>query len=441
MTHAKPRTPNRLFRAAVRLQRSQAPALLAMVPGFVLPFAISLASSPDEADTVLLGLAISVTLINVVVNSVELNAIGEYGRYLSSRGIEQASARDLASAQRDAFIYAVRIGIPIGVGLSIVYVLGRPDPGLFLICAGAAVLVAIAGGASASCSAYLIATGKSATAIATQSFRSVFALVSLAGVSTLGVWVIAVAMPIGEIVRFFVLRRTIRKSMAVPEPEKSSNFRLNMQGMGWQSASTAASQISPVVDRAFLGNADSGSIAAYEMADKVLFAVIQFLNLSFLVRMVGNWSRLWSLDFQQAQRLVRSDIRRLIIRSMLSAAAAAAFIAAALYSNMVPDAWHEGLLWGLALLASVPFGLITSSYARLLIIIEKQNLLLRFSIITILVNLIADLVLYTFFGAIGIVLASGLMRVFSSTAYSAYFRFFGWAELRNKLESGESIAR
>jgi len=410
-----------------------------MIPGFVLPFAISLASSPDEADTVLLGLAISVTLINVVVNSVELNAIGEYGRHLSSRRIERASARDLAGARRDALVYSIRIGVPLGIGLSIIYVLGRPDPGLFLVCAGAAVLVAIAGGVSASCSAYLIATGKSATAIATQSFRSVFALVSLLGVSTLGVWIIAVAMPIGELVRFLILRRMVRKSLDLPGPTEPSDFRLNLRGMGWQSASTAASQISPVVDRAFLGNSDSGSIAAYEMADKVLFAVIQFLNLSFLVRMVGNWSKLWAFDFQHAQGLVRSDIRRLVVRSMLAAAAAASVIVAALYSGMVPDSWQEGLLWGLVLLASVPFALITSSYARILIIIEKQNLLLRFSIMTILVNVIADFVFYTLLGAIGIIIASGLMRVFSAVAYLAYFRLFGWAALRNQLTSDGSV--
>src|SRR5690606_31093111 len=99
-------------------------------------------------------------------------------------------------------------------------------------------------------------------------------------------------------------------------------------GLVAQASSSGVTQLGPAVDRLFLSASGAGAISSYEMADRLMYAASQFVNMAFLVRRVGAWARLPTMAPGEASALLRRDGRVLgAVTAVLTAGGVAACLA------------------------------------------------------------------------------------------------------------------
>ncbi|MFC5338942.1 hypothetical protein [Leucobacter denitrificans] len=267
---------------------------------------------------------------------------------------------------------------------------------------------------SATESGILIAVGDSAYSIGLQVLRTAIPAIVILVWREVPLLVLPFAFIIGELSRYLFLVR--RRSTILRRYDAVQSGELLTKGMIWQSLSAATSQGAPVIDRVFLSNAPIGSVSTYELADKLYYAALQFLNYGFLVRRVGRWSRLPQLSRVDAKKLLRKDLFFLgITAAVLSAIGASALLCAMLLP--LPDLWRTSASWAIVLLLSLPASIIIMSASRLLIIARRQRLLLWFSLLTLVTNLTLNAIFFTLLGPFGIILATICTRFVSLIAY------------------------
>lgn len=401
-------------------------AAFGMFPGFILPFVVSLTFSTEDADSYLITFAVSLTLWNVVVNNLELNTISEVGKRLSAY---ESNALDMASIRsycRRSLLYSSAISLPAGAILIILYGLGLTVNSDYLVAGLISILVAIVGSISSVYSGILIANSHSTIAVGTQGIRGSFAVIGCFFGATHGIWIVPAFMLTGEILRFLLLRRVCVGYIG----ERIGSIPMSLRSVGWQSASTAVAQGAPVIDRAFLTSGSSGAVTAYEMADKIFFALIQFMNLAVLVKLVGRWSLIESTAEDKRRVFVGEGLRKLALVSSISAVLMGGLILLVLQFEILPGEWVQGIHWSLILLACAPFAMLNSAYGRILILVGKQRVLIYFALLSVVSNLVLDFSLFQLFGAVGIVVASAAVKIVSVVAYLAYFRLVGWRVLQ-----------
>lgn len=395
-------------------------ALAGLLPGFIFPFLLAILLAEERSDTFLLAASVSLTLVSVVGSAVEINTVVQYGRRQSASS---------SVHHRDQRLYVKRISrfvlgctIAVSALLTSIFALGVTESRRqeFVLLCMVISLVPVIGGVAGIKSGELIARGRQSVVILSQSARMVLPIFWLIAWPQTPLVFIGCMMVAGEGLRFLFLSRllgTIDRAGGSVE-----SLSLETRGLVWQALSTATAQAGPVTDRAFLVNAGGGAITAYELADKVFFAGLQFLNLGVLVRRFAVWSRFRRIPASEGWRTLRRDIVTLIGVGCLLAFLGIVVIIQGLQTSLIPASWREGMVWGAILLCSLPLSICSMAGARLLVIADRQSLLIRFAVGFAAINALLDFLFFLSLGPVGIPIATVLARLLAVAAYGLVLR-------------------
>jgi hypothetical protein len=385
-------------------------AALMLFPGFAFSFVLSWLVGTSRSDELLLAASVSLTLTNIVGNAIEANSVAEIGR-LIGRGTPPGPPV-LRSYARRILLFALATCVAVGLPLTIVYAIRRPDPFTFAGLAGVMLLMALVGGVSSAFSGLNIAHGKVVLPISLQSLRTVVPIVLVLAWPTAPLVVYAAGFVLGELCRLTILYRSARRL-----PTSAEAAELPTRGLVWQSASALTAQSGPVTDRIFLARSPVGSLSSYEMADKLFFAAAQVVNLGLVVRRLSRWARLPSYEPAAGRALFLKDFGVLFAVNLAVGLAGSGVCLFASTLDFLPSAWLQGLKWGAILFLSLPFGLCISCGGRLLIIARRQRLLVWFAGTFAVLNALADWLFFVLIGPIGIPVATALVRLVSALIY------------------------
>lgn len=400
--------------ARLRVLLNPCIAVLAMLPGFLLPFILTVILGPRVSDPFFLAISVSLILTNVLGNTIELNSVVQIGRVLARTGtVSRRAVRRYRRKVRKFVMISTLLGGAILIFVYSISILPEIRSS-FVIVAVIALAIPLVGGEASTRSGQLIACGRQEIPILMQATRSLAPLLIVIMWPTASVYILAVSMVAGEIIRLVVLHFL---AVRVEESALGATTTLETRGLIVQSISTSAVQLAPVADRLFLSSAPTGSLSAYELADKVFFAGAQFLNLSYLVGRVQRWSGLRSVPRSDGDQILRRDLMVLVGFSAVSSvlAVSSLFLLQALVS--LPEEWQQGLQWSQWILLSLPFALVSMACSRLLVVAGRQNLLLWFAAFITAATILADWILFSFWGAIGIPLAGVIVRLLTSVVY------------------------
>lgn len=181
--------------------------------------------------------------------------------------------------------------------------------------------------------------------------------------------------------------------------------------MYWQYAASGTTQLNATVDRLFLSGSGAGNVTAYDLGEKVAYAVFQLVYSASLLDLVAKWSKLYSRDGGGTPLALRSDLLRLIIRTSILAALVGAVVAACLAVVDIPDAWKLGLSWSLISLFSMPFAVAISALMRLLVILGVSRAMFLGGLFGLVINVVGNVILFALLGPVGIVVSGVITRI------------------------------
>jgi hypothetical protein len=393
-------------------------AIVGSLPGFTFPFVAALVLAPGASDVLLLATSVAITVSVIVSSSVELTTIAEYGRVLGrDRNPAPGALRDY---RRKVLLFAGALTVLVVPALALAYAAGSPARGEFivLVCAvaPAPILAAVASILSGEC----IARGGPTVPIAVQAMRTLLPAVLLAVWWDAPLVAVAAMLPAGEAARAVVLAAAARRLRA--QQAGADDGALTPFGLVAQAMSSGVTQLGPAVDRLFLSASGAGSVSSYEIADRLMYAAAQFVNMAFLVRRVGAWARLPTMAPDDASALLRRDGRVLgIVTAVLTALGALACLAA-LASGLLPASWGQGFLWGAIVMLSLPAHVFNVVGTRLLVVARRQRWMLGIATATAVLNAVLDTLLFVLLGPIGIVVSTLLLRWTMAGVYLVLLR-------------------
>lgn len=389
-------------------------AVLAMLPGFIMPFALTAILGHQVSDPFFLAVSVSLMLTNVLANTIELNSVVQIGRVRARTGtVSRRAVRRYRRRVRRFTVISSLLGGAILIGIYAVNIVPE-NLSSFVLVALIALAIPVVGGEASSRSGQLIACGRQELPILMQATRSVAPLFVLLIWPSAPVYVLAASMVAGETVRLVVLHIL---SVRVETSAVGATSVLETRGLMTQSFATSTVQLAPVADRMFLSSAPTGSLTAYELADKVFFAAVQFLNLSYLVGRVQRWSELRSISRSDGLQMLRRDSKVLVAFSVGSSLLGVLVLNVVHAVLPVPAEWQEGLQWAKWIVMSLPFALISMACSRLLVVADRQSLLLWFAGSIAVSTVLVDWTFYHLYGAIGVPLAGIAVRAAASGVY------------------------
>ena len=304
--------------------------------------------------------------------------------------------------------------------LAIAYAVGSPARGEFivLVCAvaPAPILAAVASILSGEC----IARGGATVPIAVQAMRTLLPAVLLAVWWDAPLVAVAAMLPAGEAARAVILTVAARRLRA--RQAGAEDAALTPFGLVAQALSSGVTQLGPAVDRLFLSASGAGSVSSYEIADRLMYAASQFVNMAFLVRRVGAWARLPTMAAGDAAALLRRDGRVLGIVTAVLTAGGALVCLAGLASELLPASWGQGFLWGAIVMLSLPAHVFNVVGTRLLVVARRQRWMLGIAAATAVLNAVLDVAFFVLIGPIGIVVATVLLRWTMAGVYLVLLR-------------------
>lgn len=398
------------MRRRLRAIASPAVAVVAMLPGFILPFVLTATMGQHATDPYFLAVSISLVLCNILGNTIELHSIVQFGKVSSSQdSIHNNGLRKYRRRIRRLVVFSTLV---CGLGLTAIYYLAtaperRAD---FLLISLVALFVPLIGGEASSRSGQLIAYGRHEIAILLQAMRSLCPLMLVLAWPAAPLLVVACAMVGGEVARLIILSTQTSSRTS----SHGSKRHLATRGLVAQSISSATMQSAPVADRIFLSGQAPGSISAYELADKVFFAGAQFLNLSFVTGRVRRWSQLRSLPKHDGILILKRDFAYLCAVSAGSTVFGIGILHVSPIWLKVPVEWNQGLMWAQLVLLSLPAALISMVCSRLLIVADRQWLLVCFASCVTVATVVLDWFFVNALGAIGIPVASVILRTLTA---------------------------
>lgn len=417
--------------AAKRDLATTATAMLALAPGFVLPFVLTQRLGPGRSDLLLLAASVGMTLMAILGNAIEMSTVAQVGRQAGlGRRFSRASLRRYARRLMLIVLPAVAV---VGTGLILLYGWHAADRDAFLALASLLCVLPILGTFSSIRSGQLIALGRSATAISVQALRTGVPMVLALSWGRAPLWVLAAGYVAGEVLRLVVLVLAARRLGGDLEVADDD---VDHRGLLWQSASLATAQSGPATDRAFLNSGPVGSIASYEIADKIFYAGLQVVNNGFLLRRIGRWSQLVTRDPHAVRAMLR---RELLVFGAVASVFAVLGVATcwlALTFAPVPEAWRTGIVWASIILLSMPMSAIGTACARLFVIGGRASLLVRFSIGFTVANAALDALGFVLLGVIGIPIATVVARLGAMVCYLLVL----WKNVVPRLEAGPAEA-
>jgi peptidoglycan biosynthesis protein MviN/MurJ (putative lipid II flippase) len=396
-------------------------AIIGSLPGFTLPFVAALVLSPRASDLLLLALSVAITQSVIVSSGVDLTTIAEYGRQFG-RGAEPGPAAVRAFRWR-VLRFALLLTLLVTPALAFAYASGSSDRGEFLalvaVVAVSPVLAAVASMLSGEC----VARGAPVVPVAVQAMRSLVPAMLLLAWPSAPLWLVAAALPAGEVIRGVILTISCRRLRRVQAREAKEQAEvLPAHGLIAQAASSGVTQLGPAVDRLFLTSSGTGYISAYEMADRLMYAAAQFFSLTFVYRRVATWARLPTMEADRAGRMLRRDARTLGVASAVLTVAGVLGCAATLASGLLPADWTRGFWWGALVMLSVPAHGFNVVGTRMLVVSRKQHFMVWIAIATAVLNAALDAAFYLWIGPIGIVVATVAVRWIMAGVYLVLLR-------------------
>jgi hypothetical protein len=395
-----------------------AAAIIGSLPGFTLPFVAALVLEPGDSDLLLLAMSVAITVSVIVSSAVELTTIAEYGRVLGrDRNPAPGALRDY---RRRVLLFATALTVLVVPALAIAYAIGSPARGEFvaLVCAvaPAPLLAAIASILSGEC----IARGGPTVPIAVQAMRTLLPAVLLAVWWDAPLVVVAAMLPAGEAARAVVLGVAVRRLR--DQQAGAEDGALTPFGLVAQALSSGVTQLGPAVDRLFLSASGAGAVSSYEIADRLMYAAAQFVNMAFIVRRVGAWARLPTMVPGDAAALLRRDGRVLGIVTAVLTVGGALVCLAGLASGLLPESWAQGFLWGAIVMLSLPAHVFNVVGTRLLVVARRQRWMLAIAAATAVLNAVLDTIFFFAIGPVGIVVATLLLRWTMAGVYLVLLR-------------------
>lgn len=393
-------------------------ALVGALPGLLLPFAISASFDLASSDLLLLALSVTVTTGALVGSAIEINSIAVIGRHLGQG--THPSPRRLWMFRFRGLLYGLLVSLIATPVLVAVYATKLTDVGSFIAVVVVLTFAPIIGGYSSSVSGEAIALGKAHWAVGLQATKALVPLVLIVGFGEIPLQFVALAYVGGEVARAIILTLVCSRAGRLLQLPRE-HVHLATSGLVWQSSALAVAQAQPVVDRTFLVG-EPGQVSSYEMGDKLMQAGAQLVTMGLLQRRIGSWSRLRAMNAADARTLLLRDARTVGAGAVLAAALLAAVCVLASGLPIVPDEWRTGILWGAILSASIPTLLVTVAGSRLLVVAGRQKLLIWFAAGGVVLTLVADLVLFSVFGPVGIILAAVIVRAILACVYLLVLR-------------------
>jgi Na+-transporting methylmalonyl-CoA/oxaloacetate decarboxylase gamma subunit len=391
---------------------SMAVTIGSLLPGFALPFVLALEIGHSRADLYLLAATVGLTLMNAVGNAIEANTIAEFGR-LRATG-RWPSKRAFRAYRRRIVRFDLLAIVAAGVPLGIVYGLSVHDRRDFAMACVLTLLVPAIGGLSSTKSAQVILLGHTPVAVLAQSFRNLLPLAgALVFEGAIEPWQLAALTVTGEVCRLGLLTAAARPA---GDGLASNGDRAMTRGLVWQSFATGTAQGGPITDRIFLSGT-VGGISAYEMADKIFFAGVQFINYGLLLRRTARWTGLTVVPPALARRTIRRDTAALVGVALVLAVLGIAVVLVATMSRLVPPSWVEGLSWASIVLISLPASVANAATTRVLVLARRQSQLMYTSLLFTGANALLDWLMFATFGAIGIPIATVLVRFLSAALF------------------------
>ena len=394
-------------------------AIIGSLPGFTLPFVAALVLSPSDSDLLLLAVSVAVTQAVIISSATELTTVAEFGRLLG-RGIEPTPAA-LRSFRWRILRFALLLTVVVTPVLAFAYASRTADRTEFILLVGAVAAGPIVGALASVLSGECVARGAPVVPIAFQAMRSFAPAVLLLAWPSAPLWLVAAALPVGEAVRAAILFVSCRRLRREQTGEAHADH-LPAHGLLAQAASSGVTQLGPAVDRLFLASSGTGYISAYEMADRLMYAAAQFFSLTFVYRRVATWAQLPAMDPDKAGRVLRRDARTLGIASAVLTAGGVIGCAVALASGLLPADWTRGFWWGALVMLSVPAHGFNVVGTRMLVVARKQHFMLWIAIATAVLNAALDAAFYLWFGPIGIVVGTVVLRWVMAGVYLVLLR-------------------
>lgn len=401
----------------VGVLRTLLSSIVGLAPGLVLPFVISSRLSPSLADLFLLAYSIALTLTNVAANTIEQNTIAEYGRYIGKGETPSSrSWRRYVRGTRAFALTSILFGFPL-----LVLLYGSASGELRQLFVASIPLLAMPFIASiaAERSARIIVLGFVSSTILLQSCRAILPLSIVFLFPTIPLWGLTAAITCGELIRLLGLSILYWRVRPAPQPPQRRGGTISSRGLWWQASSMVTSQAGSVTDRAFLGAAPAGAVAAYEISDKILYAGVQVFVSGMLLRSFSKWAQLAESSVSVFTGSIKRHLRLILVSAVLASMLAVGAIEVAIGLNILDSAWITGLRWGQLSILSMPLSILMTAMGRVLVIRRSQQYLVPLVVVGLASNLILDIVLFGPFGGFGILLSSVASRVIGAVAYLA----------------------
>lgn len=376
-----------------------------LLPGMVLPFVLAASLPRGESDTVLLALGINQFLVNVIFAGVEANAVASFGA--SPLKADGLSWRQVASFSRRSLVPSCRWTAIAGSALVILTAWRLEDRSAFIAASLVLLVNPIIGTLSSTLAGVLISRKDSPYAIGSQGFRSVLPMIAVVTGYASSVVTIAALYLAGEALRTLFLLWVVGRRAVTGQGSGEPDPR--PRGLDWQYATSALTQTNPPIDRLFLAGA-TGSVTAYELADKIAFVVFQAVyNVGILGRLHA-WTRGTDAESTDRYRTFVRDSKLLFSTTVVLGLLTGGVVFGALLWLPVPEEWRLGLIWSLVALCSIPFAVLVTASMRFCVILGVQRQMTAVSVVGFCSNMVANLVLYLTLGPVGVVVATIVTR-------------------------------
>lgn len=381
-------------------------SIIALLPGFALPFAATYSLSAAAASSFLLAYSVCTSVNGVSGAAIELNAISRVG-FLRSR-CEHPSALALARLGIDSLSFTTCIAVLGGPLLALIFLTRLDEPSQFIHTLVLLTPMPILFSISNTLSGTLIAFGKTPNVVIVQGLRSIPPVAIMLCMSAPTISLIALSFSVGELARFIVLLVMVRRAFA-KSGSRTSHARISTAGVSWQAGSTAVAQVGPATDRAFMAGSGPDQIVAYEIADRISTASLQFLNTGVLTREVGKWSVLKTSQRDDVSKMLAGVLRLFVLATAVGSTGVVALVTMNA-CDLIPNSWRLGVWWATLLLVSLPCAIGASGTNRILVLAQMQRMLLQFVVCGLVIGVALKFALYSSIGTIGIILATVISR-------------------------------
>jgi putative peptidoglycan lipid II flippase len=420
-------TPRKLLAKSAEL-RSLLGVSVGSVPGFALPFALTLRLTAGHlTDAYFYAFALALlpsTLLSVVLETNVLPAAEDHKR---------KGALSLARFVRRLVAQSLAIGVLVYsaialIGLLVIQSKTNWPSSEKRLCSELVLVFApyvIAISASSVYAGCLHALGDFFTTTSTQGIRSLLPLALIFAVprTATGVLIAAAALAVGESIRVLLLRHRLRQHSQALESDSSASARARTV---WDVAlphglALLAALANPTIDRIVASSLATGSVTLLDLAEKVLYAPLVALNASIVLVAGARWARYDSHAVDELTADVARTLRRTIVVSLgVSIVVLGVVLAASQFGpariSGIDVAEFTGVL--AILLAGLPAATVVTTMLRFLTVTRYTVWLPVVSVITVVINASGDIVGAKLVGIYGIVIASTVIRYVDATLLS-----------------------